>query len=134
MYTHQTKIRVRYAETDQMGFVYHGNFATYYEVARVEMLREMGVPYKTLEDKGFRMPVLSLKCDFISPARYDDLITIKVTVTQKPSVKMFFSFEVLNENNVLLNTGEMVLVFIDANSGKPCRCPKEIVELFEAYF
>lgn len=134
MYTHKTKIRVRYAETDQMGYVYHGNFATYYEVARVEMLREMGLPYKKLEDRGVRMPVLSLQCDFIAPARYDDLITVKVTVTQKPSVKMFFSFEVFNENNVLLNTGKMILVFVDAATGKPCRCPIEITELFEQYF
>ncbi|TAE71027.1 MAG: acyl-CoA thioesterase [Bacteroidetes bacterium] len=134
MYVHETKIRVRYAETDQMGYVYHGNFATYYEVARVEMLREMGFPYKKLEDKGIKMPVLSLKCDFMAPARYDDLITVKVTVTQKPSVKMFFSFEVFNESNVLLNTGEIVLVFLDANTNKPCRCPIEITELFAKYF
>jgi acyl-CoA thioester hydrolase len=117
-----------------MGYVYHGNFATYYEVARVEMLREMGLIYKSLEEKGFRMPVLSLKCDFKNPARYDDLLTIKVSVTQKPSVKMFFSFEVYNEQQILLNTAEMVLAFIDAQTYKPCRCPQEIVDLFAQYF
>ncbi len=134
MYQYDTQIRVRYAETDQMGRVYHSNFAIYYEVGRVEMLREMGYPYKMLEEKGVQMPVLELHSKFLKPALYDDLLTIRVIVPKMPSVKMFFNFEVYNEKQELLNTGEMTLFFIDAHTQKPCKCPAEILDLFQKYF
>lgn len=129
MYTYETNIRVRYAETDQMGYVYYGNYAMYYEVARVESLRSLGFTYKALEDQGVMMPVLEYKSKFIRPARYDDLLTIKVKIEQKPASRMIFHYEVYNEENTLLNIGETTLVFVNKNNGKVCEMPEVMANI-----
>ena len=134
MFSHQTQIRVRYAETDQMAYVYYGNYAMYYEVARVEAFRFLGFPYKDLESQGIMMPVLELHTRYIQAAKYDDLLTIKTSIAQMPSVKIIFQYEIYNEANVLLNTGETTLVFVDMKSQRPRRCPAEISQLFAPYF
>jgi len=134
MFSFETNIRVRYAETDQMGYVYYGNYATYYEVARVEMLRSLNFSYRELEASGVMMPVLELKCKYIRPARYDDFLTIKVKIEQKPSTRMIFQYEVFNQENTLLNIGETTLVFIDMNTGKVCEMPTVMQELLGKYF
>lgn len=134
MFTFETKIRVRYAETDQMGYVYYGNYATYYEVARVEMLRSLNFSYKELELSGVMMPVLELKCKFIRPARYDDEITIKVKIEEKPATRMIFQYELSNQEGTLLNVGATTLVFIDMKSGKVCEMPPVMQELLGKYF
>jgi acyl-CoA thioester hydrolase len=126
-----TKLRVRYSETDQMGYVYYGNYAQYFEVARVEFLRSKGISYKELEKKGIMLPVLELKVKYHKPAKYDDLLTIKTIVKKRPSITIEFHFEIFNEQNELLTTGFTSLVFIDMKRNKPTRPPKIIIDLFD---
>ena len=102
MYTHSTKIRVRYSETDQMGYVYNGNYAQYYEVGRVEMLRSLGMTYGKMEEMGVMLPLLELKCKFIKPAFYDQEITIKTSIKELPGVRMSFDYELFNEREELI--------------------------------
>lgn len=120
MISSEVQIRVRYAETDKMGYVYYGNYATYLEVARVETFREVGFSYKELEESGVLMPVLEYKTRYIRPARYDDLLTIKVWVKNKPSARIVFEYEVYNEEGTLLNVSETTLVFVNAETNRPC--------------
>jgi len=118
------KIRVRYAETDKMGYVYYGNYATYFEVARVEMLRNIGLSYKELEDSGILLPVSNFQVKYILPAYYDDLLTIRTYIKTKPGVRLVFEYETLNEKNELLNTAIVTLVFISVKTGKPIQAPE----------
>lgn len=134
MYEHEVQIRVRYADTDQMGYVYYGNYAAYYEVARVEAFRALGFAYKQMEEEGVMMPVLDLKSEFLKPAIYDDLLTVRVCVPEKPRARIRYEYEVFNEAGVLLNRAETTLVFIDMKSGRPTRPPKIIAELFGPFF
>ncbi len=134
MYHAETQIRVRYGETDQMGYVYYGNYAVYYEVARVESLRKLGFAYRELEEMGIMLPVLENRSKFHRPAKYDELLTIKVTIPEKPALKMKFIYEVLNEGNELINSGETVLVFIKKTTMKPCRMPQVMDDLLSSYF
>jgi len=134
MYIAETQLRVRYAETDQMGYVYYGHYAAYYEVGRVEALRKLGFSYRQLEDMGIMMPVLESKTRYLKPARYDELLTIKVIIPVMPAVKMNFTYEITNEKKELINTGETTLVFIDMAKNKPRRLPGIMKTLFEPYF
>ena len=134
MYKSKTQIRVRYAETDQMGYVYYGNYATYYEVARVESLRQLGLSYKNLEADGIIMPVLENYSKYIAPGRYDELLTIKIVIKKRPGVKIVFNYEIFNEVNELINIGETKLAFIDTASGKPCRMPDDLAKAMAGYF
>ncbi len=134
MYKTEIKIRVRYAETDQMGYVYYGNYATYYEVARVEALRQLGFHYKKLEEQGIMLPVISLECNFIKPAKYDELLSIQINLVEMPSVKMKFEYEIRNEKDVLLNTGKTTLVFINKTANRPIRMPQEMYDGLIEYF
>ena len=134
MFTHSTSLRVRYAETDQMGYVYYGNYATYYEVARVEALRHLGIRYRDLEEQGIMMPVLELKCKYIKPARYDDALTIKLMIRQMPTLRIRFEYELYNDNDVLLNVGETTLVFVDMATQKVMPCPAEVAGALAVYF
>ncbi len=134
MYTSQTQLRVRYAETDQMGYVYYGNYAAYYEVARVECIRSLGFTYKALEEMGVMMPVLELHTFYYQPARYDDLLTIKVTIPKLPTLKIIFTYEIFDEAGRLLNKGETTLVFINMKTGKPMRMPEVMGKLLEPHF
>ena len=128
MEEHQFEVRVRYAETDQMGVVYHGNYAQYFEMGRVEWLRNMGLSYKWMEENGVMLPVVSLSMDYKKPARYDDLLTVKTTLRSQTSVKIEFDYEIYNENQELLTTGYSMLVFVDMKTGKPMLPPEYIVE------
>jgi acyl-CoA thioester hydrolase len=130
MYISSTQIRVRYAETDQMGYVYYGNYPTYYEVGRTEALRQLGTTYQQLESLGVAMPVASMSLKYIKPAKYDDLLTIKTIVKETPHMRMHFQYEVFNQEGVLLNIGESVLAFISIEKGKPIVCPDYLIELF----
>jgi len=134
MYSHEVQIRVRYADTDQMGYVYYGNYAAYYEVARVESFRNLGYAYKQLEEAGVMMPVLELKCNYILPAKYDDMLTIKVTIPDLPKVRIKYLYEVRNEEGALLNQGETTLAFINMKSGRPVRMPEVMSELLNPFF
>lgn len=131
MYSFETKLRVRYGETDQMSFAYYGVYAQYYEIGRVELLRSIGVSYKDLEGMGFALPVVSFKIDYKKPAFYDDELIIRTTIKKMPSVKISFYYEVFNDSKDLLNTGEVVLVFVDKNTMKPCVAPQIVVNRLE---
>ena len=134
MFTNDTQIRVRYAETDQMGYVYYGNYATYFEVARVESLRKLGLSYKELEGTGIMLPVLDYKSKFLRPAKYDDLLTIKTTIKDLPGVRIHFSYEVFNEALELLTIGETTLVFIKSETKKPCLAPPDFIKTMNSFF
>jgi acyl-CoA thioester hydrolase len=134
MFEHSTKIRVRYAETDQMGYMYYGNYAQFYEVGRVEMLRSLGMTYRSMEQSGIMMPVLDLKCKFIKPALYDEELTVKVIVEKMPGIRMYFHYELFNEKNELINLGETTLVFVDMKKNKPCMPAKEFLDKISVYF
>ena len=130
----EIQIRVRYAETDQMGYVYYGNYATYYEVGRVEFMRSLGFTYRELEEQGIMMPVVENTSRFIRPARYDDLLTVKVMVKKMPQNKMTFEYEIYNEQEKLINLGETVLAFVNMKNGRPISAPDSIVKLLKPFF
>lgn len=134
MFIHETTLRIRYAETDKMGYVYYGNYAAFYEVARTEMLRSTGLSYRELEEIGVMLPVTDLVCKYYQPARYDDLITIKTYIKEKPLIRIKFEYEIYNEDGVLLNTGYSQLVFVDIAKNKPCRAPQIFLEKMEPFF
>ncbi|MDQ3393501.1 MAG: acyl-CoA thioesterase [Bacteroidota bacterium] len=134
MYTYSTEVRVRYAETDQMGFVYHGNYLMYYEIARTESLRNLGIAYKELEAAGIMLPVLDFYCKFYKPARYDDVLTVKVSIPQFPGVKIHFTYEIFNQHQELINTGNTILVFLSKDSEKPVRLPEQLKKVLEPYY
>jgi acyl-CoA thioester hydrolase len=134
MYTSETSVRVRYAETDQMGYVYYGDYAMYYEVGRVESLRQLGLSYKELESLGVMMPVLENHSRYKAPGRYDELLRIRTTIKEKPSVRITFFYEIYNEQDKLINEGETQLVFIDMKSNKPCRAPETMLKVLAPYF
>ncbi len=134
MFTHTTKIRVRYGETDQMGYMYYGNYAEFYEVGRVEMLRSLGLTYSSMEASGIMMPVLEMKCRYLKPALYDEEISVKVTMNKKPGVKIFFEYELYNEAGVLLNQGETLLAFINMGTKRPCLPPQEFLDALKPFF
>ena len=127
MYSFETKIRVRYGETDQMGFVYYGIYAQYYEVGRVELLRSLGISYKEIEEMGFALPVVNFNINYKQPAFYDDELTIKTLIKVIPSVKIIFDYETFNEDGALINTGVVVLVFVNRETRKPCPAPEIIM-------
>ncbi|MDX5345916.1 MAG: acyl-CoA thioesterase [Hymenobacteraceae bacterium] len=135
MFQSEVQIRVRYSETDQMGYVYYGNYGAYYEVARTEVFRNLGINYKEMEKSGVMMPVLELRCKYIRPARYDDLLTIKLFVKSKPhGTRIKFEYEVYNEAQELLNIGETTMVFVDMKTGKPTSIPEYIHQIMDSYF
>ena len=134
MYSFETKVRVRYAETDQMGYVYHSNYLDYYEVARTEALRSLNLPYKLLEAEGCMLPVLEVRTKFIKPGRYDDLLTIKVILKEKPNIRIKFEYEVYKENGDLINIGFSTLVFVDMKTAKPIIAPLKVQEVFDVFF
>ncbi len=134
MFSHEVQLRVRYADTDQMGYTYYGNYAVYYEVARVESFRHLGYAYKQLEDACIMMPVLELKSKYLHPAKYDDLLTIRVIIPELPGVRIHYFYEVYNEDGIQLNKGETILAFINMKSGRPVRMPERIKKILSPYF
>ena len=134
MYSFETKVRVRYGETDKMGFVYYGVYAQYFEVGRVELLRSLGVGYKSLEEEGYFLPVVNFEIQYKKPALYDDELTIKTTIKGIPSTRIAFYYETFNMSNELLNTAKVVLVFIDKRTKKPCLPPDIITDKLKEKF
>lgn len=124
----EIQIRVRYGETDQMGVVYHGNYALYLEMGRIEWLRKLGVSYKKMEADGIMLPVVSLHVNYKKPAGYDDLINVKTQLKSKPTAKIEFEYEITNENGEVLTTASTTLVFVDMKTNKPTRAPKYILD------
>tara|TARA_B100001778_G_C18483479_1_gene581474 strand:+ start:161 stop:565 length:405 start_codon:yes stop_codon:yes gene_type:complete len=134
MYSFDTKIRVRYGETDQMGFVYYGFYAQYYEIGRVELLRSLGVSYKEIENLGYALPVVSMQINYKAPALYDDLLTVRTIIKKKPRAKIIFDYEIYNVQKKIINTAQVALVFVDMKTKKPCLAPKIVLHKFENIF
>ncbi len=134
MFESSCRIRVRYGETDQMGYAYYGNYALYYEVARVEALRQIGTTYKALEDSGVMLPVLEVHSKYIKPARYDDNLLIKTYVKELPTARIRFDFEIFNEAEELLHVADVTLVFVDMKTNRPCRAPQDMLDRMQPYF
>jgi len=134
MYTSRTTVRVRYGETDQMGYVYYGVYAMYYEVGRVESLRQLGMTYKELEDMGVMLPVLENHTRFLAPAYYDEELMIVTNIREKPGVRIRFEYEIYNPGGKLINKGETLLAFVDKKTGKPRRPPEEFENVMAPYF
>jgi len=128
---HQIQIRVRYSETDQMQVVYHGNYAQYFEMGRVEWLRNKGISYKWMEENGIMLPVVSLTMNYKRPARYDELLTLKTFLKNKTSVKIEFDYELYNEGGELLTIASSILVFVDMKTGRPISPPQYILDVLE---
>lgn len=134
MFTNEVQVRVRYADTDQMGYVYYGNYARFYEIGRVEALRSLGMSYRDLEEEGTMMPVYDNYSRYLLPARYDDLLTIKVTISQLPTVRMVFEYEITNQDGVLLNTGQTTLIFLNRQTNRPTRIPATLLAKLKPHF
>ncbi len=128
MQKNKFSFRVRYGETDQMGVVYYGNYAQYLEIGRVEWLRSLGFSYKSMEESGIMLPVISLQIDFKKPATYDEQITVITKLKKLPSVRIEFDFEIWNEQDQLLISANTVLVFMDMNTKRPIKCPDYILD------
>jgi len=124
----EISFRVRYGETDQMGVVYHGNYADYLEIGRTEWLRDLGVTYKQMEEDGIILPVIHLQIDYKKSAKYDDLLTVQTQLMGKPLVKIAFDYKIYNESRVLLAEAHTVLAFMDKNTMKPLKCPDYILD------
>lgn len=134
MITSESKIRVRYGETDKMGFVYYGNYPLYYEVGRTELIRIIGLTYKDLEDSGILMPVHNLVVNYIKAGKYDELLTIKTYLREMPEVRIKFEYEIFNEKGELINTGETTLFFLDEKTMRPKKAPENLQKKLLQYF
>jgi len=134
MFEHSTKIRVRYGETDQMGYMYYGNYAEFYEVGRVEMLRSLGLTYSGMEESGIKMPVMELHCKYLKPALYDEEITVRVIMDKMPGIRIHFRYELFNWKQELINTGDTLLVFINMKNNRPCLPSQEFLDKLKPFF
>ena|SRR5690606_10618669 len=132
MKTHLTYVKVRYAETDQMGVVHHGNYAQYLEMARIDWLGQFEISYKQMELEGIMLPVYSMEFKFIKPATFDDILTIETRLKRMPNVKIEFEYSIFNQEKELITTASTVLVFMDALTKKVIRCPENILESIKA--
>ena len=134
MFLFSTTFRVLYADTDMMQYMYYGNYAKYYEMARTEALRKLDLFYSELEKKGISMPVISMKADYLQPAYYDQLLTVRVTVDELPCTRMHFIYEIFNEEEILINKAETTLIFWDQEKKRPTRAPEKLVERLREFF
>lgn len=135
MYASTTQIRVRYGETDQMGYLYYGYYALYYEVGRAEAIRQLGYTYRQLEEMGIMMPVVELNSKYFRPALYDDLVTVKTILKELPdSPKIHFHSELYNEQEQLLNKGVTTLVFYDPKKKEKVSMPQALLERLQQFF
>jgi acyl-CoA thioester hydrolase len=123
----ELQIKVRYGETDQMGVVYHGNYAQYLELGRIEWLSKLGISYKAMEENGVMLPVFSLQINYKKPAKFDDVLTLKTILKKAPTVKIEFDYEIYNQEGELLTLANTVLAFINMKTGKPMRAPDYIM-------
>ncbi len=135
MFVTETQLRVRYAETDQMGVVYHSNYFPWFETARAESIRQLGFSYADMEKMGIIMPVIEVQCKYLRPAIYDDLLRIKVILKELPvHHKIEFHHEVFNEKNELLATGRIILYFLEAKTMKRTTMPEQLLLKLQPFF
>lgn len=133
MFEHKTKLRTRYSEVDRMGYVYYGNYATYFEVGRVEAMRVLGISYAELEEEGIMMPVIRYEIDYKKPAFYDEELTIVTRVREIPRSRINFEYETWNAKGEMLNSAMTQLVFVDSKTMRPLRAPQAIVDAANKY-
>lgn len=135
MFIHETQVKVRYSETDQMGVVYHGNYAQYYEIARTECFEACsGMTYASMEADGVMLPILELQSKYLKPALYNQVLTIKSIVKELPSVRLHVEYEIYNEAKELINIGKTTLVFVDKVTRRPCHPPENFMNNVRQYF
>lgn len=134
MLVNETTFRVKYSDTDQMGFMHHSNYVKYYETARWEAMRDLGLRYKEMEEKGIYMPVISMSFDFIKPAFYDDLLTVKTIIRELPIARIKFEYELFNQSGELINKAEIALAFIMKDTLKPCLPPEYFTNTIQNSF
>lgn len=125
---------MRYAETDQMGYVYYGNYATYCEVGRVELMRQLGTSYRQIEESGLMLPVRDYSTRYFKPALYDELITVETRIEEIPTARIRFIYDIYNDKEELLNTAETTLVFVSKETNRPVSAPESLVEAIAKYF
>ncbi len=130
MYTHKTSLRVRYGETDQMGYCYYGNYAQFFEVGRVEALRELGFSYKKLEESGIMLPVRNYSVNYIKPAMYDDLLTIETIISKIEGARITFDYAIYKEGDIKVAEATTTLVFVSKTTMRPTSPPKDFIVLF----
>jgi acyl-CoA thioester hydrolase len=128
-YSFPTKLRVRYGETDQMGYCYYGNYAQYFEVGRVEALRALGMSYRKLEEDGIMLPVSTFNVKYLAPAFYDDELLIVTTISEINGPRIYFQYEIFNETGTKISNAETMLVFVDKQSMKPITAPPSFLNL-----
>ncbi|MFA6125692.1 MAG: thioesterase family protein [Bacteroidales bacterium] len=134
MYTNDVQQRIRYGETDQMGYVYYGRYAEFYEIGRTELIRKLGMTYRSLETRGIMLPVVKMVVRYIKPVSYDELITIRTVLRTLPTARITFFHELFNEAGEVINEAEVQLVFTDSKSRKPVRPPKDLIEALLPFF
>jgi acyl-CoA thioester hydrolase len=134
MYCTETLIRVRYGETDRMGYMYYGHYPEYFEVSRTDMIRSLGLSYSEIEDIGIIMPVRSLRVDYKTPAHYDEMLTVKSCLKKLPEIKLDIDYEIFNEQQQLICTGNTILAFVDTKTRRPRRAPKFFLDAIRKYF
>lgn len=134
MFLHQLKFRVLYSDTDKMGYMYYGRYAKYLEMGRVEALRSLGLSYLEMEESGFIMPVLELKTKYVKPLFYDDEVTLRTKISSIPNTRIYFEYEILNPKGEVATIAETTLVFVDANTRKPCPAPEEFRRKISIFF
>lgn len=127
MIENNTTFKIRYSETDQMGYAHHGNYAQYFEIGRLELLHELGISYKKMEDEGLILPVYSIHTRFIQPARFDDTVRLRTLLKEIPGARITFEYEIYNSENKKISTGETVLVFVDTKKNRPIKIPKDLL-------
>lgn len=133
MTENKISFRIRYGETDQMGYAHHGNYAQYFEMGRIEFLRNVGISYKKMEEDGIILPVHSINTRFFKPAKYDDLVTLKTTLRETPTARIIFDYEIFNEKEELITKGDTTLVFVDTSKNRPIKIPGYLLEKFQQF-
>ena len=131
LHSYKIQIRIRYGETDQMGIVYHGNYPQYLEMGRIEWLRSLGISYKSMEESGIMLPVISLSLNYKKSAFYDDIIEVETQLKKQPLASIEFDYIIRNQNDEILTTANTVLAFVDMKTNRPTRCPKYILDKLE---
>ena len=131
MKSHNTYLKVRYAETDQMGVVHHANYPVYLELARLDWLENLGISYNEMEKKGVMLPVYDMHFSFLQPARFDDKLCVKTSLRKLPGASIIFDYEITNQNDILLTKAETTLVFVDMKTNRPTRCPKYVLDVLK---
>lgn len=134
MYCSETLIRVRYGETDRMGYLYYGHYPEYFEVSRTDLIRSLGLSYREIEDMGIILPVRSLRVDYKLPARYDEMLRVRSCLNKLPEIRLDIDYEIFNQDNKLICTGNTILVFVDAASRRPRRAPEYFLNAVKKYF